>query len=349
MRHDVSRFCLYDNATIKQALEVIDMNRGCAVIVIDPEKKVKGTITDGDIRRALLKNVSVDSSIRRIYNKKFLSMGHLETKKKAREFMLRNSVRQVPVIDEDGRIQDIYILEELLSYDIKDNYVIIMAGGLGRRLRPLTKNLPKPMLRVGDKPILEDIIDQFKEYGFHKFLISINYLGDKIQEYFKDGKDFGVTIEYIVENIRLGTAGSIALALSKLDKPFIVINGDILTGIDFDSFINYHIQHEFDITVGVRKYEIKVPYGVVRADELSIRDIVEKPTCFFYINSGVYAVSPEVAHIIPRNTEYNMTDFIKDACTQNFSSGIYHVTEYWTDIGQMEDYTRANEDIKKFF
>ena len=205
------------------------------------------------------------------------------------------------------------------------------------------------MLLIGDKPILELIIEQFKEYGFNNFMISLNYKGEIIEDYFEDGKKFGVNIEYIRETKKLGTAGSIALVKEKFIKPFIVINGDILTGIDFEKFLNHHIKNEFNITVGVRNYEVNIPYGVLVTDNMLIESLEEKPTYKFNINGGVYVVNPEIIKYIHKNEVYNMTDLIEDAINNKYKSGIYEITEYWKDIGQIEDYRKANTDIHKFF
>jgi NDP-sugar pyrophosphorylase family protein len=263
--------------------------------------------------------------------------------------MLKYRIRQLPLLDENKRLLDIYFLDDIITYEKKDNYVFILEGGLGTRLRPLTEVVPKPMLKVGDKPILELIIEQFREYGFKNFIISVNFLGNVIEDYFGDGKNFDVNIEYIREDKRLGTAGSIRLAEDRLINPFIVINGDILTGIDFDSFLRYHVENEFNVTAGVRSYEFTVPYGVINARELVITSLEEKPTFSYYINSGVYALNPEMIRLIPPDQIYNMTDLINDGMIKDHRAGIYQITEYWADIGQLDDYKKANEDVKKFF
>lgn len=349
MKFSLDKYCISENETIKEAMEAIDRNLIGGAFVVDENTKVKGVITDGNIRRALLKGHNLNDSIHGIYNENYKYVNKFVSKKKVKEMMLKYKIRQVPVLDDEGRIIDLYFLDDILSYDKKDNYVFILAGGLGTRLRPLTENMPKPMLKVGEKPILEHIIEQFKEYGYRNFIISLNYKGDIIEDYFGDGKEFDVKIEYVKETKKLGTAGSIALAKNKLTKPFIVINGDILTSIDFDALLSHHMINDFDITVGVRNYEIKVPYGVMVTKENLITSLEEKPTYSFHINSGVYVVSERVTKYIPENEMYNMTDLIEDVVRNNGRAGIYKITEYWSDIGQMDDFKKANEDIKKFF
>ena len=349
MKFSIDNYCIGTNSTIKEAMKVIDKNLTGGALVVNENNELVGTITDGDIRRAILKGCSINEGIESTYFKNFKFVTEQHSKKKAKEYMLSNKIRQVPVIDKNKKLIDLYFLDDIISYDKKDNYVFILAGGLGTRLRPLTETVPKPMLTVGDKPILELIIEQFKEYGFRNFIVSLNYKGEIIEEYFKDGKEFDVNIEYIRETKKLGTAGSIALVKEKFTKPFIVINGDILTGIDFDKFLNHHMKNNFNITVGVRNYEINVPYGVLVTDNMFIESLEEKPTYKFHINGGVYAVNPEITKYIQEDEVYNMTDLIEDAMRNEYKSGIYEITEYWTDIGQIDDYRKANTDIHKFF
>lgn len=349
MRFSIDSYCIGVNSTIKQAMVVIDKNLTGGALVVNENNELVGTITDGDIRRAMLKGLSINDGIENTYSKNYKFVTEQHSKKKAKEYMLKNKIRQVPVIDKDRKLTDLYFLDDILTYDIKENYVFILAGGLGTRLRPLTENVPKPMLKVGGKPILELIIEQFKEYGFKNFIISLNYKGEIIEEYFKDGKEFDVNIEYITEPKKLGTAGSIALVKEKLKKPFIVINGDILTGIDFEKFLNHHVENNFSITVGVRNYEMNVPYGVVVTQNMLIQSLEEKPTYNFHISGGVYVVNPEIVKYIQEDEVYNMTDLIDDAINNKFRSGVYEITEYWKDIGQIEDYKKANTDIHEFF
>lgn len=349
MKFLIDKYCVQVDATIKDAMEAIDRNLTGGVFIVDENKRVIGVVTDGNVRRAILNGYSIYDGVKDIYTTNFKYVNKLVSKQKVKEIMLNFKIRQLPLLDEHGRLSEIYFLDDIISYEKKDNYVFILAGGLGTRLRPLTEKLPKPMLEVGEKPILERIIEQFKEYGFVNFIISINYMGEVIEEYFKDGRDFNVNIQYVKEEKKLGTAGSIKLAEKELNKPFIVINGDILTGIDFDSFLNYHKENQYDITVGVRNYEMRVPYGVMVMENKLIKSLEEKPTYTFYINSGVYVLNKEVVDYIPYNKEYNMTDLIEDVIKDKGKCGTYSITEYWSDIGHMEDFKKANEDVKKFF
>ncbi|KGM97331.1 nucleotidyltransferase family protein [Clostridium botulinum] len=349
MKFSMDMYCVSDDATIKDAMESIDKNLIGAVFITNKDKKVIGVVTDGNVRRAILKGYTIADSVKNIYHTDFKYVNKLVSKQKVKEKMLKYNIRQLPLLDEEGKLIDLYFLDHIISYDKKDNYVFILAGGLGTRLRPLTENIPKPMLKIGGKPMLERIIEQFKGYGFVNFIISINYKGEIIEDYFKDGSDFDVNIQYVREEKKLGTAGSINLAKEKFDKDFLVINGDILTGIDFETMLNHHIENKFDITAGARNYEMKVPYGVMITEDKIIKSLEEKPTYNFYINSGVYVLSKNVINYIPKDTEYNMTDLIEDVIKAGGRCGTYNITEYWSDIGHIEDYKKANEDVNKFF
>lgn len=349
MKFSIDTYCIKNDSTLKDAMRCIDKNLIGGAFVVDENRCVQGIITDGNIRRAILQGRTIEHTIEGVYSKEFKYISNLVSKQKVKELMLQYKIRQVPLLDEGGRLEDIYFLDDILTYDKKDNYVFILAGGMGTRLRPLTENTPKPMLKVGEKPLLQRIIEQFKAYGFYNFIISLNYKGEIIQKYFEDGKKFNVNIEYVKENKKLGTAGSIKLAQSKLTKTFIVINGDILTGIDFDTFLNYHMENKHDITVGTRSYDFKVPYGVVMTEGTKIKSLQEKPTYSFYINSGVYALSEKVIKLIPEYDKYDMTDLIKNVLKNNGKAGVYEIVEYWSDIGQIDDLKKANEDVKKFF
>lgn len=348
MRFPIENYCVREHSTIKDTMMNIDKNLTSASLVVDDNMKLLGMITDGDIRRALLKGYDLNSIISEIYFKNFKSVTSLVSKNKARKIMLEYKIRQLPVLNKEGKVVDMYFLDDIISFDEKENYVIIMAGGKGTRLRPLTEDTPKPMLKLGDKPMLEHIIMNFKEYGYKNFLLSINYKGEIIEEYFKDGKKLGVNIDYIREEEPLGTAGAISLVREKLNDDFIVINGDILTGIDFDDLLNQHIKGQNCITPAVREYEMQIPYGVVVEESYKIKAIEEKPEYVFNILSGVYVLSPKTLEYIPQNEFYNMPDLINEM-SKKFDCGTYKIQSYWMDVGVHENYNRANEDIYKFF
>jgi NDP-sugar pyrophosphorylase family protein len=231
----------------------------------------------------------------------------------------------------------------------RDNIVFLMAGGLGSRLKPLTANCPKPLLRVGGKPILESIVESFIEQGFKNFYISINYKGEMIEEYFGDGSDLGVQINYIREDKQLGTVGSLRLLSATNNQPIIVMNGDILTKVDFRNLLDFHLSQEADATLCIREYQLEVPYGVVSVERNRFRGIEEKPKEKFHINAGLYVINPELINYIPENAYFDMPELFKILAQKNHETAVYPIREYWMDIGHMEDYERANGEYREVF
>ena len=231
----------------------------------------------------------------------------------------------------------------------KNNKVVLMVGGLGTRLRPLTSDTPKPLLPIGDKPILKTIIDQFKSYGFVNFIFCTNYKETQIKQYFGDGSKFDVNINYVSEEKRLGTAGALSLVKQEIDEPFFVMNGDLLTRLNFDTMMKYHKKDGYKMTIGSREYNYQVPYGVVQLDNQEVQDLVEKPSHSVFVNAGVYILEPELLDLIPYNEFYDMTDLINELIGRDESIGAFPIREYWADIGQHEDYKKANEEYSEQF
>ncbi len=271
---DLEQYTLRPEDTLKHALEVIETNGKGIAFATTSEGMLLGTVTDGDIRRAILKNLSLDTEVKTIMNENFIFVSRNYTRTLVETIYDRKKIDQIPVVDDRMRLVEIVFYTDFNKAPARENWTILMAGGWGRRLAPLTNDIPKPMLKVGARPILETIIEQLKSYGFKNLLLSLNYKSDIIENYFQDGSDFGVRIEYIKEKKRLGTAGAIKLAREYLDKPFMVVNGDILTKLNFENFMNYHIKHEDLVTVGTRKYELQIPYGVVDIMEEAVSNLV---------------------------------------------------------------------------
>ncbi|RLB68940.1 MAG: alcohol dehydrogenase, partial [Deltaproteobacteria bacterium] len=241
------------------------------------------------------------------------------------------------------------MVDDYLRVTKKPNAVVLMAGGLGTRLRPLTANTPKPMLTVGSKPILETIIENFSRYGFHNFYLSVNYRAEKIREYFGDGQNQGASITYLSETKRLGTAGALNMLPEDLDSPIIVMNGDLLTNINFEHLLNYHLLTEADATMCVREYDFQVPYGVVRAKGAVIQSIIEKPTYQYYVNAGIYVLNPSVLKYIPAGENFDMPQLFDTLIEHKQKACSFPIHEYWMDIGQPNDFEKANDEYEEFF
>jgi dTDP-glucose pyrophosphorylase/predicted transcriptional regulator len=335
--------------SIFRTLEVIDRSSMQIALVVDEKGHLLGTVTDGDVRRGILSGLSLDSEVVQVMNKNFSSCSVDDAREKVLALMTNKSLHQLPVIDHNGRLIGIHTIDSLMSSTARENIVLLMAGGLGSRLKPLTDNCPKPLLRVGGKPILESIIESFIEQGFKNIYISINYKGEMIEDYFGDGSDLGVQINYIREDKRLGTAGSLKLLPKTNNQPIIVMNGDILTKVDYRNLLDFHTSQKADATLCIREYQLEVPYGVVSIEGNKFIGIKEKPKERFYINAGLYVLNPDLIGYIPENTYFDMPELFKILANTNRETTVYPIREYWMDIGHMDDYEKANGEYQRIF
>ena len=336
--------------TIKETIEVIDQYGKGIGIVVDKEGRLLGTVTDGDIRRAILKGISIDEKAEVIMNSNCVFINENYSRIFIDSIFKSKKIFQIPVVDENMKLVDVIFYNDIYSEtEGKSNYAIIMAGGLGTRLRPLTEEIPKPMLKVGDRPILETIITQLRDFGYKNILISVNYKSHMIENYFQDGKNFGVNIEYIYEPKKLGTAGAIKLVQKYLDKDFFVVNGDILTKLNFEHFIKYHAENKNHITIASRKYDMQIPYGVLNVNGDRVESLVEKPKIERFVSGGIYCLSPKIIEYIPEDEYYNITTLIEKVIDKAENVGSFPITEYWMDIGYIEDYNKANKDYFEIF
>ncbi len=335
--------------TIKQSLKIIDEGAKRIALVVDKSNVLLGTLCDGDIRRALLNGKSLDSSIEDIYQVSPCVCSMHDSKDKIIKTAIKNRVYQIPIVDDQNRLVDIEDLATLLSTRKRNNKVILMAGGLGTRLQPLTEITPKPLLKVGSQPILQTIIENFANYGFKDIIISVNYKADMIKNYFQDGSKFGVNISYIEENKRLGTAGALSLLEEEIREPFFVMNADLLTNVNFEHLLDFHSYGDACATMCVREYESQIPYGVIETKEDKIISIQEKPIQKFFVNAGIYLLSPKVLNKIPKDTFYDMPTLFEELMEDNENILSFPIHEYWLDIGQMVDYERANNEFNEIF
>lgn len=340
---------LTKTATIKEALLVINSGAMQIAIILDEDEKLIGTVTDGDIRRGLLDNLSLGDSIEPIIFTSPTVCCVTDSKEKILEIAVKKKLYQIPIVDTDGKLVGIEEVDELLRTQEKSNRVVLMVGGLGTRLRPLTEHTPKPMLKVGNKPILETIILNFKKYGFVNIILCVSYKSEIIEEYFKDGSEFGVNIEYVHENKRMGTAGALSLVKERLDEPFFVMNGDLLTNINFENMMEYHLSNNSVATMGVREYDFQVPYGVVKTDGVNIVSIEEKPVHQFFVSGGVYVLSHEVLKYISEDEYYDMPTLFEKVIEEKEKSISFPIHEYWLDIGRIEEFEKANNEFHKVF
>ena len=317
------------------------------VAVVDDEMLLLGTVTDGDIRRGILNGFPLESPISTVMN----SLPFIEQEGRKNVYykkrMRERKLKQLPITSSDNILQRILFSDELELAIKKDNKVVLMVGGLGTRLRPLTEKTPKPMLNVGNKPILETIIESFKGYGFTNFVLSVNYKKEMIMDYFQDGSHLGVNITYIEETKRLGTAGALSLLSDKPSEPFFVMNGDLLTKINFEQLLDFHYETDSAATMCVREYEYQIPYGVIQTENHKLLSIVEKPVHKSFVNAGIYVLNPTVLNYVPSGEFYDMPELYKKLMNEHDKVSAFPLREYWLDIGRLDDYEKANGVFKE--
>lgn len=334
---------------IQETIKIIDLHSLQIALVINQDQKLVGTVTDGDIRRGILKGIPLDASVEKIMNTSPITIPEIKDSKNILNILKINKLRHLPVVDDEGCVIGIERLEDLLHSSKHDNWVVLMAGGLGTRLRPLTNNCPKPMLAIGEKPVLETILNHFIDQGFYQFCFSINYKAEQIKIFFGDGSKWGVDIRYIEEGKKLGTVGSLSLFPIKTEKPIIVMNGDILTKVNYGQLLNFHLEHHVEATVAVRSYDFQVPYGVVKVKKDRLIGFDEKPIHTSFINAGIYVLNPTVLNKIPRNTYFDMNQLFEMMLKDNDEISVFPIREYWIDIGGIEDFNQAKLDFDEVF
>lgn len=331
--------------SIADAIRVIDAGSARIVLVVDGARRLLGTVTDGDVRRGLIRQVSLGEPVARIMNPRPKTLCRGTEREQALALFRDNDLLQVPVVDEEGRLIGLESYRDLLAVPARDNWVFLMAGGFGKRLRPLTDDCPKPMLRLGDKPILETIVERFVAAGFRKFYVSVHYLAEQIKEHFGDGSRLGITIRYVEEDEPLGTAGALGLLPEIGGLPLIMMNGDLLTHLDFGSLLARHEERGGDMTVCVREYDYQVPFGVIQMQGEQVLDIVEKPVHSFFVNAGIYVLSPAAAASVRPGERRDMPDLIRERIARGNRVDIFPIHEYWLDIGRLDDFERAQTEF----
>jgi dTDP-glucose pyrophosphorylase/CBS domain-containing protein len=332
---------------ISECFSALDKAGIGVLAVCDEQNILLGIVTDGDIRRALMQKRSLDEPCITIAGKNPLTAPDGISSADALYLMNHGKpflVHHLPLVDKDGRLMDLLLRSDLQSIDSPSVRAVVMAGGFGIRLRPLTDDTPKPMLLLGDRPVMEHIIDQLRDAGISKVNVTTHYLSEMIRSHFGNGDDFGVSIDYVEEDSPLGTAGSLSLVKAG-DEPLLVINGDILSKVDFRTMVTYHREHGADLTVGVRQYGLKVPYGVLDCNDMLVTAVREKPTVSFFVNAGIYLLEPHVHAMIPNDIRYDMTDLMDHLIKTGKRVVSFPIIEYWMDIGQISDYEKANADM----
>ena len=337
------------SATVREALETIDRGARQIALVIEDACHLEGTVTDGDIRRALLRGSQLESPVAEVMNPNPVTGLVEEDDRIWQRTMQRHSLRHLPILDTRGCVVDL-VEYRIPSEPERSTPVIIMAGGLGTRLHPLTETLPKPLIPVGPKPVLETIIENFASQGFENIVLCLNYKGDMIRDHFGDGDSLGVNIRYITEDRRLGTAGALSLLPETPKEPIIVMNGDLLTKVDFVRLLEFHNRQGFVATMAVREYSHQIPYGVLHIGEgYRIEELTEKPVQRHYVNAGIYVLSPEALQLVPDQKFYDMPSLFQRLMEMRRPVGSFPLRDYWIDIGRIEDLERATAEFAEMF
>lgn len=352
----LENFLLSSDRTVHDALECLDRNASGIVLITDEANRLLDTVTDGDIRRFVLAKHVLDAPLSRLLEHKHgnRSSPHVEPvfaragvdPSTLLGLMRDHGVHQIPLLDDADRVVDLRTMDDLVPETLLPVRAVIMAGGFGKRLAPLTTNMPKPMLPVGDRPLMERILHQLQQAGIRRVNVTTHFMPEKIIDHFGDGARFGLEMNYINEECPLGTAGAISL-LDEADEPFLVMNGDILTGVDFRALHAYHKENAAAMTVGIRKYEIKVPYGVVEHEGYRVDRIDEKPCLEFFVSAGIYLIEPSVRTYIPSGQRHDMPDLIRSLVADGRTVVSYPILEYWLDIGKPNDYEQALDDVRR--
>ncbi len=352
VKDSVRELALHTGASLQQAMEILDRTARGVVLAVDDEFRLQSTITDGDIRRGLLAGLPLSAPLSEILRRKMTS--EYATPMTVRQdtapedilrIMEERSVRHMPVVDDEGHVVDLVTASQLVPREVISQ-AVIMAGGFGKRLHPLTEHTPKPMLPVGDRPLLERTIEQLRRAGIRRVNVTTHYLPERITEHFGDGADFGVELKYVSEDTPLGTAGALSLMEAPRD-PVLVINGDVLTRVDYQTMLEYHREHRADLTVAVRRLGIEVPYGVIECEGPNVVSVKEKPTVNFLVNAGIYLLEPAVYAYIENGQHCDMPDLIQRLVSAGRTVCSFLVHEYWLDIGKHDDYLRAQQDIQR--
>lgn len=346
---DWKNLILSPDDTIECAMRVIDHWASRFAMVCSSDGKLQGVLTDGNIRRGLLAHVDLQNPVKQIMFTSPTTVSPKVGAEEALNVLLANDFQYLPIVDDCGTLISLWSYKSMAGKSDLDIPVLFMAGGLGSRLGELTKNCPKPMLRLDGRPILEITLNKFKDHGFHNFFISLNYQAEVIENYFGNGAQWGVSIKYIKETKRLGTAGPLSL-LPPLKQPIIVMNGDILTQINPRLLLAQHLVREAEATMVVKSHNVHIPYGVIQRNvDGHVISLEEKPALNIDVSAGINIFSPNTVKEIPHNVFYDITDLFADLLRRKITIHAYKTEAYWLDIGRLEDYQKADYDFKDFF
>lgn len=333
-------------SSIQEAILNLDQSGLQIVLITAADGRLCGTVTDGDVRRALLRGLNLQGRVDDIMFRSPMVAPPEVGREMVLQLMRANKIHQLPVVDAEHRVVGLHVWDEIIAPSRRDNMMVIMAGGLGKRLRPFTEDCPKPMLPVAGKPMLEHIIDRARAEGFSRFVLSVHYLGHMVEEYFGNGDRWQISIDYLREDSPLGTAGAISLLNPQPDLPFLVTNGDVLTDINYAEMLDFHMHHGALATMAVRQHEWQHPFGVVRTKGIEIVGFEEKPIHRTHVNAGIYVLDPEALSVLTKGEACDMPTLFERLQNQGKSTIAYPMHEPWLDVGRPDDLERARLTIK---
>jgi dTDP-glucose pyrophosphorylase len=330
------------NVTLESVIEAMDRSALRIMLVVDENDVLIGTLTDGDVRRAVLRHLPMDISVSRVMCSSPQVAQKDWSTDRILSVMKSADLLHLPVVDQYGRVVALETLHNLLNRRSLKNPVFLMAGGFGTRLYPLTRNCPKPLLKVGEKPILELILESFINAGFYRFFISTHYLPEMVRDHFGDGERWGVSIRYTHEETPLGTGGALGLLPhDEINDPLLMMNGDLLTALNYLDLLEFHTKHKCVATMCVREFEYQIPYGVVQGEGHFVQSLIEKPVQKFFVNAGIYVLDPQVIKSISPGTKIDMPTLLEQQIASGLNVAMFPVNDYWLDIGRMDDFKRA--------
>lgn len=347
MPHDLQKVTVSKSASLRMAMEAIGRGAVEIALVVGEDRRLLGTVTDGDIRRALLAGATLDGPVESVMNKQFTTVNEDANRSEVLDLMQARTLGQIPILDSQGRLVGLHLLREIVGRQEKPNWVVVMAGGRGERLRPLTDSLPKPMVRVAGRPILERIVLHLVGQGFRRIFLSVNYMSEVIEGHFGDGDSLGCEIQYLREKDPLGTGGALALLPGQPSNPLLVLNGDLLTHFDASGMLAFHAQRGYLATVGCYEYAHTVPYGVLDLDEDRVTGLREKPRESWTVNTGIYVLEPALLARVPRGVYFPLPALVEECLDRREPVGAYRVAGDWVDVGHHQELRRARGETDK--
>lgn len=337
----MKNYYISPDASLIECMRIMDHAGTGIALAVDSELSLIGTVSDGDIRKALLKGFPLDSTVFPHINRKCFHVLPTVPRVEVLDIMQARRFEQVPIVDEHGKVLGLHLLHDMLGNISRPNWAVVMAGGKGMRLQPLTEKIPKPMIRVAGRPLLERIILHLVSYGIRRIFLSVNHLAQVIEDYFEDGLKYGTKIEYLREDDPLGSGGAISLLPGIPEQALLVMNGDLIVDVNFADMIEFHGQNDFYATMGVYSYFHQVPFGCVEIQDNRLAGLEEKPVLEKMVNAGIYVLSPQAVSAIPKNTYFPITTLFEDALKNNLVCGTFSVEKEWLDIGSPQQLRQA--------